>query len=318
MKHFLAIRSWLRPLACGLSLAIFAPVAHAQRVPAPGAKPAPPQAAQGNADEAAIRATAAAYTNVFRSGNAKAVAGLWAPDAQYIDESGTEFRGRDAIEKHFAEIFAEHPNANMEIAIGSIRLLGPDVAIETGTARPQGDSSDPGVKYSAVHVKRDGKWLLANVSESRIVADNAGAALDRLSWLVGEWKATTGGKSILTRCDWIADKHFLQRSITVTEKDQVIQTGTQIIGWDPLQSQIVSWTFDSQGGISQDSWSLQGKDWVSLASSVLADGRTGAARNIIIPQGENAFLWQSVERTLDGLSLPDTAQVRVERVLKSK
>lgn len=279
---------------------------------------APAEAAAKPADdEAAIRAAADEYEKSFNAGDAKAVAAAWTEDGELIDELGRKFHGRDEIEKEFAAIFADQPGAAVEVTIDAIKFLTPDVAVESGTARARSSKgpAGPPVKYTAIHVKRDGKWLMSNVSESRPAEVSGEQRLVGLSWLVGEWKADLGaGKTYRTTCQWLPGKSFLSRTFTVDEKEATVSSGTQIIGWDPLSSQIVSWTFDSTGGFGHEIWEDRGAQWRIDASSVLADGGTSLSTNLLSKTGDNAFTWRSVERSLNDQLLPDTSEVRVERV----
>jgi uncharacterized protein (TIGR02246 family) len=70
--------------------------------PATGAMSAPVRAAE----EKAIRETAEAFTSAFNKGDAKAVAALWTTAGEYIDETGLETRGRDAIEKGICRVLS--------------------------------------------------------------------------------------------------------------------------------------------------------------------------------------------------------------------
>jgi uncharacterized protein (TIGR02246 family) len=269
-------------------------------------------------DEAAIRATAEAYTKAFDAADVKALAALWTADAQYVNELGNEFHGRDAIVRELSSTFSEHPGTKIEVTVSSLRHLAPDVALETGTsrARPSGGNPTPGVKYTAVHVKRDGKWLILNVTESRHMPATNEPYLKDLAWLEGEWKAEAGGKTTTFQCEWMPNKSFLRRSFTVKEKDQTISSGTQIIGWDPQLVTIVSWTFNSDGSVGRDLWSQAGKRWSIEATSTLPDGSSSMATNILTKLDDNTFTWQSVERSLNRDPLPDTAIVRVKRVAR--
>jgi uncharacterized protein (TIGR02246 family) len=270
-----------------------------------------------SADEAAIRQTADAYETAFAAGDAKTLAAQWVEDGELVDEFGRTFKGRDEIEREFTQIFADRPGATVDITIDSVKFLSPDVAVEQGSARAQAKdgSVGDGTQYTAVHVKRDGKWLLANVNESRTAQTAAGDKLADLNWLVGEWKADLGeGKTYRLRCDWMADKTFLRREFSVQEGDKTLSSGTQIIGVDPVLGQIVSWTFDSSGGFGHEMWERQNGRWRIAASSVLSEGGTSLSTNYLTKVDDNAFTWQSVERSLNDQLLPDTAQVRVERV----
>ena len=155
---------------------------------APGASAASPAPASA-ADEKAIRATADAFVKAFNAGDAKAIGALWAPDAEYTDESGQSFHGRAAIEKEYADLFKEHPGATMTVTIESIRFLGPDTAVEKGVAKvklPKGDAAT-GARYTVVHAKRDGKWTMVVGRDDRYVPESNEEYLKGLEWLIGDW-----------------------------------------------------------------------------------------------------------------------------------
>ena len=297
------------------------PTPKVKAAPAAPTKPGParPQGARSapSGDEAAIRATAADYEKAFNKGDAKAVAASWAADGELVDETGRVLKGREAIEKEFAAIFADQAGAQIEVGVDAIKFLTPEVAVESGTTRARSatTAAGPPVKYTAVHVKRDGKWLLSNVSESRASGGANARNLAGLSWLVGEWKADLGdGKTYRMTCQWMPEKSFLSRTFSVTEGDRTLNSGTQIIGWSPVVGEIVSWTFDSTGGVGQEMWEDHGNRWRIDASSLLADGATSLATNLMNKIDDNTFTWRSVERSLNEKLLPDTAEVRVERV----
>src|SRR5262245_57145784 len=59
-----------------------------------------------SADEQAVRASVDAFVKAYNSGNAKALAELFAPDGQILTEDGETLQGREAIEEGFKEILA--------------------------------------------------------------------------------------------------------------------------------------------------------------------------------------------------------------------
>src|ERR1700730_8492448 len=65
------------------------------------------------------------FVAAFNRGDAKAVAGFWAPDADYVDQAGGHVKGRAAIEKLYAKTFAERKGAKLTITVLSARLLTP-------------------------------------------------------------------------------------------------------------------------------------------------------------------------------------------------
>ena len=269
------------------------------------------------ADEAAIRASAEEYQKAFNKGDAKALAASWTTDGELVDERGRMFHGRDAIEKEFEAIFAEHAGAKIDVDVESVKFVTPDVAVESGTAqaRSKNGPAGPPLKYTAVHVKRDGKWLLSSVNESRPTTLTGAQHLAGLGWMVGKWKADLAdGKTYHMTCQWMPEKSFLSRTFTVDEGNTTVSSGTQIIGWEPASGQIVSWTFDSSGGIGHEMWEDHGSQWRIAASSIMPDGAISLATNLMVKINDNAFTWRSVQRSLNEQSLSDTAQVRVQRV----
>jgi hypothetical protein len=76
--------------------------------------------------------------------------------------------------------------------------------------------------------------------------------------------------------------------------------------------------FDSEGGFGTDVWTLDGKHWAIEANGVHRDGSTTEATNILTPVDANTYTWQSTHRTVDEVSVPDTAELKVVRVQTKK
>jgi uncharacterized protein (TIGR02246 family) len=207
------------------------------------------------ADEAAIRKSDEAYVAAYNKHDAKALAALWSPEAVYIDpETGEEAVGREEIEKDFASTFADLTDAKLEISVESIKFLSPNVAVENGTARiirPNGEPDESA--YSALFVKRDGKWLLDRVTEEETPAPPTPPPsnyehLKELEWMIGSWIDQDEDATVQTDCEWTKNQNFINRSFAVVVGDEVDIAGVQIIGCDPAAKQIRSWVFDSDGG----------------------------------------------------------------------
>src|SRR5262245_2535820 len=162
-------------------------------------------------DEAAIRKSDAAYLEAYNKQDAKALAALWSPEAVYVDpDTGKEAVGHEQIEKEFADTFADLKDAKLEIDATSIKFLSPNVAIESGTARIIRPKEEPDEStYSALFVKREGKWLLDRVTEEEISAPIAPPQtgyehLKELEWMIGSWvdNDDEDNATIQTDCDW--------------------------------------------------------------------------------------------------------------------
>jgi uncharacterized protein (TIGR02246 family) len=272
-------------------------------------------------DEAAIRNSDAAYLEAYNKQDAKALAALWSPEAVYVDpNTGKEAVGREQIEKEFAETFADLKDAKLEIDTTSIKFLSPNVAIESGTARIIRPKEEPDEStYSALFVKREGKWLLDRVTEEEISPpvpppQTGYEHLKELEWMVGSWvDSDEDNATIQTDCAWTKNKNFMTRSFAVVIGDQVDMSGMQFIGWDPAAKQIRSWVFDSDGGFYEGKWTKKGDRWVIQQTGTLPDGRKASEVNIMKRLDDNSFTWQSVQRAVGGDVLPDVEEVTIVR-----
>jgi uncharacterized protein (TIGR02246 family) len=270
------------------------------------------------ADEKAIREAAQGLARAFEKGDAKAMAAFWTEEGEYVDESGTPVRGRAALEKAYLDFFAKRPELKVESKTDSIRFIGKDAAVEEGTFTVHAKSSPPNTsRYSALHVRQDGRWLVALLKEWGDDEANR-AKLDDLAWLIGTWKSESGDVQAQTEYEWAENKKFIRCKYTVTnKKDKATPgSGTQVIGIDPARGLIRAWTFDSEGGIGEATWTLEGNRWVIDSSGTLVDGSETTATNLLQRKGDNAFTWRSVQRTLENEKLPDLGPIQVTRVKK--
>jgi uncharacterized protein (TIGR02246 family) len=269
-------------------------------------------------DEAAIRKTVESYTAAFNKRDAKAVAAHWLPEAIYVDpDSRKQIVGRKAIEKHFAGEFAEVKGAKLTVAVESIRFISPHVALEQGRANVLEPGKEPSkVRYSAIHVKRDGKWLLDRVTdEDDTLAPSNYEKLKELEWLVGHWVDNDDDDetTVEIACKWAKNQNFLVRTYTVTLRDQISVSGVQMIGWDPSAKQIRSWTFDSDGSFGEGFWTKKGKSWFIQTKETEPDGRKSSALNILTFIDNDNFTWGSIDRQSGGVLLPNIADMPVTR-----
>ena len=264
-------------------------------------------ASNDSKDESTIRANVEAFVKAYNAGDAKAVANLFAPEAQTIDEDGETTQGREAIERKTAATFADAPQGRIQIDVGSIRMIGSALAIETGRAKvTSSPGKEPNVsRYSAVHVKsRGGKWLLAFVRETEESEITNAERLKPLEWLIGDWIDESPDSVVLTSCKWSDNKNFLLSDINIRVQGSNAMHLTQRIGWDPLTKQIKSWLFDSEGGYGESFWTRDGDLWRVKATAVRRDGTTASMTNIYTPTGKDSYTWQTTDRVVAGEVLP--------------
>ena len=273
--------------------------------------------ADQTADEATIRANAAKYVELYNRRDSKSMAAMWSPDAVYInDETGEKAVGLEAIAKQLDYEFAGAEDAKLSINIESVDFVSPNVAIEKGTAEVKyGKLPTEKSDYTAVHVKRDGKWLLDRVSEIEEPTPPPSnyEHLKDIEWMIGSWVDEDDKVKIQTDCEWTKNRNFMTRSYAVVIGDKVNTSGMQIIGWDPIAKQIRSWAFDSNGGYSEGKWKQKGKSWIVQQTGVLSDGGKTTATHIFKPVDDDSFTFKAIDRTVDGDLQPNIDEVLIVR-----
>jgi uncharacterized protein (TIGR02246 family) len=310
MKRFVLLMSSLLGLIVSTGITIAADDA----APANGAT-----SDARSADDAAIRATGAAFTEAYNAGDAKKLAALWSPDAVYIDPlTGEQTVGRDAIEKVFADAFTDKQDVKLTVDSTSIEFVSPNVAIVRGVAHVIRPGEEPlESDFTSVRVKQDGQWLIDRVSE--VEKEKAPPSnyehLKELQWMIGSWHDDDPRPAveIQTDCAWTKNKNFMTRSFAIAIGNQVNKSGMQIIGWDPVAKQIHSWVFDSDGGYGEGTWTHKGNKWFIQNSGTLPDGGKMTSLNIMTQMDDNSFKWESVHRDIDGEMQPDVDPVLVVR-----
>lgn len=272
------------------------------------------KAADHAADEAMIRANIDAFVTGFNAKKAKDVARLFSEFAQIVTEDDETVEGRAEIEKRFVEIFADEPQSRMEVVVDSLRFLGSELAVEVGSTKEvssEGETPEYG-RYTVLHVKRDGKWLMALVKDTAGTPPGNHDRLRPLAWLTGEWIDDGGSTVVHTNCGWSEDKNFLIQRMTVQISGKDAMQITQRIGWDPLNKRIRSWAFDTEGGFSEGMWARDGDSWVIKSTGVRSDGAPASATNVLVPTGTDGYVWRVRDRVV-GDDVEPPLEVKVVR-----
>lgn len=268
-----------------------------------------------DAEVAAIRAISQEFVAAFNRGDAKALAAHWTENGDVVDEAGHKLVGRAAIAQEYAQLFKAQPKVKLQLAVDSIKVLTETAAVEEG--RSILDPAPVGApaigKYLAVHVKVDGKWLMSTVRESRIELPSTYGNLADLEWLIGTWTAEEHGAKTVSVCCWIGHKSFVERRYTTTTHDGLSTTGLQIIGWNPQAGRVQSWNFSGDGGHAVGLWQAAEGGWEAEVVGTTAQGETTTAVNSLRKLDENAYVWQSTQRTLNGNPLPDSDEIVLKR-----
>ena len=160
----------------------------------------------------------------------KALADHWSPDAVYLNRTtGEEVVGRAAIAEQFRTLLEEQPELKLEVNVESIQFISPSVAVEHGRTTLLAPNAEPEeIDYTAVDVKRDGKWLLDRVTDtiSEIVPSHY-EQLKALEWMVGEWTGTADNAEVELDCNWTKNQNFLTRAFKISLDDGTDLSGMQ-------------------------------------------------------------------------------------------
>ena len=282
----------------------------------------PPVAESVSPDEAAIRLVAEAFRKAYEAGDAKSVAAIFTPDAEYVDSTGVAFAGREAIEETLSEFFEENPNCRLEIAIDSIRIVSPGVAVEDGhtSVTLEEESTPRDCRYTTVYVKVDDQWLAASVRDHapRDLRQHR-VQLQQLDWLIGDWVDEGDDAIVNFSCEAVDNGNFLVRKFNIVIAGQEALAGTQRIGWDPLTGKLRTWIFDSEGAYGEGFWFRDGEsnNWVLKVTGVSADGEAASSTSVYTAVNAHTMTWQSVDREIGGMEQPDSEIFTIVRCAPS-
>lgn len=279
-------------------------------------KAAPKASSSAAADEQQIQKAVTTFVEQYNAHKADAVAALFAPDARMTLRGGTEMNGREEIKKSLEEDFAESPKMAMSVVVDSIRFLTSDVAVEEGysTLFPDGETLTRKDRYTVLHVKKEGKWLMQAVRVQEEETLSAYGELRPLEWLLGEWIDEGSEESVEANFKWDENKSFLLEEFRVVRNGDVVLKGTQRIGWNPQSRQIRSWTFDSAGGFGESSWiQIDEARWICKIKAVRADGTSASATRTLTRAAKDRVLWAATDRLMGSEPLPDLEVTMVRK-----
>ncbi len=285
--------------------------AWAQSVTKPAAAPS---AAASSPELDAIRRESQAFVDAFNQADAAALAKQWTQDGEFIDGTGLKHIGQQEIQQGYADFFADNPGAKLQIQIESLKLLSSAAAMEEGTTLVQIPPASAALgHYTAVHVKVDGAWKMASVRDTLVDTNAAQESLADLEFLIGKWSAEEHGVKHESVCHWIINKQFVQRDFTTTQLNGSQQSGMQLIGWNPLSRSLQTWIFSPDGGHSVGVLVPTPEGWAADMQGVTGDGVLTSSTNLLRRLDENAYVWQSLNRVLGGVTIADTDEVVLKR-----
>jgi uncharacterized protein (TIGR02246 family) len=262
-----------------------------------------------------VRVAAAAYAAAFNKADYAALADQWTERATLV-EGSLALAGRDEIVKSLRAWRERYPEATMEIAVTGVDLLAEPLARVSGTLK---FTAKPGAKpvtsrFTSLRVREGQAWRLA---ESIVVSEHA-AALDDLEWLVGTWTSQGAGKSsVETVYEKQLGGYGLVGRTRIKPAEGPAIEALEIIHADRGTGAIRSWVFDSTGARGEGVVVFDGTSLEKLMVGTPADRVPGSVARwtqVLAPTGEGRCTMHAIERSVDGVALPDGAPVQLRKV----
>ncbi len=203
-----------------------------------------------------------AYVAAVNRGDAPAAISCWTEDGEHVNETTGFVTGRAALGKALREAASGDSQTHAEVTSLEFQLVASGVVVERGLSRFMPEEGPPeNSRYIAMYVKRDGQWKIHRVWKTELPVASHYEHLAGLSWMIGEWDEEEDGQKTKNVCRWTKNRNFLTRTYKVEAKGKVLITGTEVIGWDPAEKRVRSWTFDSRGGFAEGIWRVKGAQW---------------------------------------------------------
>lgn len=300
MKTVSSELGWIRCTAVALAFAATATTACRAQATAEATALTPLESAIVRESEATVKA--------FNAADAAALGSMFLDSGELVDESGTVHTGKAEITELFKGFFGKFPKASLDMQVTSVRPVGDTLAVEEGERRitAADGAATAQMRYVAIRSKQGDRWPIASYRE---FADDPlptpQEMLSPVSWLVGDWvdESPNGRTAISFR--WSEDGNFLLGDYNISVGGSPASKSTQRIGWDPVEGQLRSWTFDSDGGFSQGEWTSIDNGWVVRSEATMPDGTMGSATMTITVKDADHFVVRSSDRIVGGVEEPD-------------
>jgi uncharacterized protein (TIGR02246 family) len=280
------------------------------------AKPAPQISAAEAATQAvaAVKQASAAYADAYNSRDYAALAAQWTEKAELV-EGGSRLEGREAIVHSIRAWLGRHPQAKLAIEVTDVEPLATSLARVAGVMRFTRAVGEKPVatRFESLRVLDDGGWRLAE----SVVAPSHAAALDEFDWLVGSWLATDhDGGSVRIEFSKGLDGHAIVGRGTRQPKGGAAVESLQLIHADRATGVVRSWVFDSTGARAEGVLESDGTSFHQTLMGTPAEGAVGRVARwvqVISPAGGERFTLHAIDRSLDGVPVPDERPLHFKR-----
>src|SRR4051812_16512244 len=133
-------------------------------------------------EQTAVAANDRAYEAAYAKADAKALADFFADDADYTTEEGRAYSGRAAIAEAIKAGLLANRGSKLAIVLDSVKVLTPETVVEKGSTTVSSKTGEANkALFTAIHVKKDGKWKISQLIESPIPDVTAREHLEELA-----------------------------------------------------------------------------------------------------------------------------------------
>ncbi len=241
---------------------------------------------------------------------------FWTEDGQLINPvTGEVVNGDQAIAKYLQSKVLELKGKKVTFEIHDFVFPDPNSAVVKGVLKIYDNNNlvDQRARRVELLKEDDGKWYLYTVSEINVEpAPSAYEHLKGLEWMLGNWKDEDDHVTIEFSTRWDKFKNFLIQKFTMKVYGLEAMEGIQIIGWNPIDKKIHSWVYDSDGGFGTGVWEQKGNsEWEATLNYVLSEGKWASSKNIYKKIDDKSYSYTSIDRKVEGQSLPNVESVTV-------
>ncbi len=117
---------------------------------------------------------------------------------------------------------------------------------------------------------------------------------------------------------WAVNRNAIVLEVTVHPTGKAEFKTIEMIGWDVRRQMIVSGSFNSSGGMSFGSWTVEGDKLTIKVREVSRDSKESKLTVINQLEGSDKMIWSETQRVTDGEERPDSPQYEFKRVEKMK
>jgi hypothetical protein len=168
------------------------------------------------------------------------------------------------------------------------------------------------VASGAPEARADVATMSSQATSSAAIPTSTVTQLDALAPFVGYWVAesrlqkdipglaTAGDRVVIPMLyTWTLDRQFLAIAYSISVNDTTLVRYRGMMGWDPVNRQIRSWGFDSNGAQTSAYWTRTANGWTAHVTAVQPNGKETTSLLRRVDQGADAFTLELTDQ-MDG------------------